>query len=569
MKKDLKPTKMLLLLFFLIIGSPANAQKKTELFNPKMIKLNPNLKKPLKPIPFLNYRLKQKKEEATTTPLTDCPGTTVTCTVTRASLESPIFGSSLFTIPRDLFVGNLFDVDAYKNSGVMDPKVMGVRNKVTVSAFTQSVGGTNPVDIDPTQAQYMSFLTSARSQLDLLIGDNRPIESAEYNIENITSKDHMKATLGLNYSDPQSYFNFSASASNTSSKQYAVLKFIEKSFDVSMDTPSGGLTVSPTTIPSNYGFVSNISYGRFVLLIFETSRNDFDLKSTLEGGLNVPGASGGASASAEFSSVQSTIKVRLIIQGFNANSSYGSLLSGASLNNQIVEKINDIIGGAIGTRTAAIPIMITAKKATLIDNAYPEITQSVTFNNVPVDKECVTNYPPSAKTYKYEVSFNKIYSTKAAWSGNEQLYGALRCYRNTASKGDDVKRDPYTLADLSKPNQVEIQKEKEYNLSTLINGLKPLTVTFTKPECITEEEFLRRSFLDLTAPLKIVRSPLADEYFNAATRHKKHFLNEITNSVGPYNNFGNSCNSSNKGIICTTTPDGQNFQISYTIKKVN
>lgn len=45
--------------------------------------------------------------------------------------------------------------------------------------------------------------------------------------------------------------------------------------------------------------------------------------------------------------------------------------------------------------------------------------------------------------------------------------------------------------------------------------------------------------------------------------------NSITNVLGSYNCFGNRCNSSNDGIICAITPDGQNFQISYTIKKMN
>jgi hypothetical protein len=45
--------------------------------------------------------------------------------------------------------------------------------------------------------------------------------------------------------------------------------------------------------------------------------------------------------------------------------------------------------------------------------------------------------------------------------------------------------------------------------------------------------------------------------------------NSITNELGPHNRFGNSCDSSNDGIICAITRDGQNFQISYTIKKLN
>lgn len=570
MKNYFKIRKLIVLTLIIAcsISISVNAQKKLELFNSNALKLNRNLKKTMKPIPFLNYTVKQKKEEPITTPSTDCPGTTVTCTVTRASLEAPIFGSSLFTLPQDLFLGNLFDVTEYKTSGVMNPKLMGTRNKIAVSAFTQSVGGTEPVLIDPTKLQYMSFLTSARAELDKLIGDTRPIESAEYNIESISSEDHMKATLGASYSDPQNYFDFKSSVSSGSAKQYAVLKFIEKSFDVSMDSPTEGLFVSPTTVSSSYGFVSNITYGRFVLLIFETSRTDFDLKATLEGGLNVPGAQAGVNASVELSNVKNTIKVRMVIQGFNANSTYSSLLSNTTMDNSIIEKVNAIIGGAIGTRTAAIPIIITAKNATLVNNSYPEITQKVTFNNVPVDKECVTNYPPSSKRYKYEVSFNKIYSTKAAWSFDEQLYGTLRCYRATAQKGGEVSLQRYNLAQLSKPNHIKIDKEKEYNLKSLIGGLEPMVITFTKPECITEQEFLRNSYLDMGAFLKTVKDPAKDESFNEDSRHKIHKLSGITSNIGPYNNFGNSCNASNQGIICTTTPDGQNFQISYTIKKI-
>lgn len=563
----MKNLAVVLLIITGLITVSANGQKMSEIKNLNNVKFNRNLLKTLKPIPVLSYTVKQKKEESTTTPSTDCPGTSVKCTVTRANLEAPIFGSSLFTLPRDLFVGNIFDVNEFKNSGIMNPKIMGERNKITISAYTQSAGGTVPLEIDATQAQYMAFLTSARSELDKLIGDTKPIESAEYNIESINSEDHMKATLGASYSDPQNFFDFKSSVSSNSKKQYAILKFIEKSFDVSMDSPTTGLFSSPTTVPSTYGFVSNISYGRIALLIFETSRNDFDLKATLQGGLNAPGAEVSGNASLQLSTVQSNIKVRLVLQGFNANPSYSALLSNTSMNNSIIEKVNAIIGGAIGTRIAAIPIMITAKKATLIDNSYPEITQTVTFNNVPLDKECVTIYPPSSTKYKYEVSFNKIYSTKAAWGSEEQLYGRLNCDRVIASKGSEFTASKFNLAILSKPNHIKINKEKAYNLSSLINGLAPRTITFIKPECISEQEFLKNSYIQMNADLKIIRDPFAAQEFNKNSRFKKHSLNSIT-TIGPYNEFGNSCNASNQGIICTTTEDGQNFQISYTIKRI-
>ena len=71
----------------------------------------------------------------------------------------------------------------------------------------------------------------------------------------------------------------------------------------------------------------------------------------------------------------------------------------------------------------------------------------------------------------------------------------------------------------------------------------------------------------MNADLKIIRDPLSAQEFNEKSRFKKHSLNSIT-TIGPYNEFGNSCNGSNQGIICTTTEDGQNFQISYTIKRI-
>lgn len=523
--------------------------------------------KNLKNLPLLNYVAKNKNVEQTTVPNTDCPGTTTTCTVTRANLEAPIFGSSLFTFPTDLFLGNLFDVNEYKNSGVMNPKLVGTRNKISVSASSQAFGGTEIENINPTRNDYMAFLGRARTQLDKLIGDSNPILSAEYVVESISSEDHMKATLGATYNDPQNFFNFQSSVSASSSKQFAVIKFVERNFDVAMDDPAAGLFVSPTTVSSTFGFVSSITYGRFVLLMFETSRNDFDLKATLEAGLNVPGAQAGGNASLSLATVQDKIKVRLVMQGFNANPSYSSLLSGTTMNNSIIEKINTIIGGSMGTRVAAIPIMITAKKATLENFSYPEISQTVTFTNVPVEKSCVVNYPPSAKKYKYEVSFNKIYSTKAGWSFDEQLYGKLYCERVTASKGGETSSSKFNLADISKPSQIKIDKEKEYNLRSLINGLETKIITFTKPECISEQDFLRNSYIEMNANLKIVKDPAKDENFDVNSRYKKHSLSSI-NQIGPYNNFGNTCNASNQGIICTTTPDGQNFQISYTIKKV-
>lgn len=523
--------------------------------------------KNLKTLPLLNYEAKNKKVEQTTVPNTDCPGTTTTCTVTRANLEAPIFGSSLFTFPTDLFLGNLFDVNEYKNNGVMNPKLVGTRNKISVSASSQAFGGTEIENINPTRNDYMAFLGRARTQLDKLIGDSNPILSAEYVVESISSEDHMKATLGATYNDPQNFFNFQSSVSSSSSKQFAVIKFVERNFDVAMNDPAEGLFVSPTTISSTFGFVSSITYGRFVLLMFETSRNDFDLKATLEAGLNVPGAQAGANASLSLATVQDKIKVKLVMQGFNANPSYSSLLSGTTMNNSIIEKINTIIGGSMGTRVAAIPIMITAKKATLENFSYPEISQTVTFTNVPVEKSCVVNYTPSAKKYKYEVSFNKIYSTKAGWGFDEQLYGKLYCERVTAAKGGETSSSKFNLADISKPSQIKIDKEKEYNLKSLINGLETKIITFTKPECISEQEFLRNSYIEMNANLKIVKDPAKDENFDVNSRYKKHSLSSI-NQIGPYNNFGNTCNASNQGIICTTTPDGQNFQISYTIKKV-
>jgi hypothetical protein len=544
-----------------------NAQVKSMESIRKSMQNKVAINKNLKSLPLLNYVTKSKKTEQTTVTNTDCPGTTTTCTVTRASLEAPIFGTSLFTFPTDLFLGNLFDVNEYKNSGVMNPKLVGTRNKISVSASSQAFGGTEVENINPTRNDYMTFLGRARTQLDKLIGDSNPILSAEYVVESISSEDHMKATLGATYNDPQNFFNFQSSVSASSSKQFAVIKFVESNFNVAMDDPAIGLFVSPTTISSTFGFVSNITYGRFVLLMFETSRTDFDLKATLEAGLNVPAAQAGGNASLNLSTVQDKIKVKLIIQGFNANPSYSSLLSGTTINNSIIEKINAIIGGAMGTRSAAIPIIITAKKATLDNFSYPEISQTVTFNNVPVEKSCIVNYPPSAKKYKYEVSFNKIYSTKAAWGFDEQLYGKLYCERVTASKGGETTSSIINFADILKPSQIKIDKEKEYNLKSLINGLETKIITFTKPECISEQEFLRNSYIEMNANLKIVRDPAKDENFDVNSRYKIHRLNSI-NQIAPYNNFGNTCNATNQGIICTTTPDGQNFQISYSIKKV-
>jgi hypothetical protein len=544
-------------------------KKQTAIKKSTSIVTNKKIFKPIKPL-ALSYVIKQKNEESTTVPSTDCPGTSVKCTTVRANLESPIFGSSIFTVPTDLFVGNIFDVNDYKNNGTMTPKLLGTRNNITVSAYTHSTGGTQSESITPTKTEFMTFLNRARNELDVLIGDNRPIESIEYNLENISSENQMKATLGANYKDPQNYFNFQTSASTGSSKQYVVLKFIEKSFDVSMDDPMNGFFQSPTTVNSSYGFVSNISYGRFVLLIFETESNDFNLKATLEGGMNIPGAAeAGINASAEFSSVQNKIKVRLVVQGFNANASYNSLLSSPmTLDNSILTKVNGIIGGAIGTRIAAIPIAINAKKATLENDSYPEITQKVTFNNVPVEKNCELIPTLSSTTYKYKVTFHKIYSTNDAWGSSEQLYGSLRCNMVSANK-DGHQKAVYNLANISEPNQFELrEKKKVYILSNLIPGLKSYTAVFTKPDCINEEEFLRRSYLDVTAPLHIDRNPFEDEVFDRSRRYKRHYLNTLNTKVTAYENFGDTCNASNKGIICATTPDGQNFQISYSIEKI-
>lgn len=554
-------------MFLLVVGSKCHSQ----IINngiPKS-RITTNLK--LKKIPFTNFKIVKTKTE-TLPPVnsSDCPGAMVHCTVTREDLESPIFGTSIFTIPNDLFVGNLFDVEVYKNSGVMTPKLLGTRKKITLSASTHSAGGTNPEEIEPSQSKFMSFLTRARNELDILLGDTKPIESAEYNFESIMSKEHLKATLGANYSDPQNYFDFQSSISSGSQKQYVVLKFIERSFDITMDDPINGLLESTATIPSSYGFVSNITYGRFALLIFETSRQDFDLKATLEAGLNGGVAIGGANASAEIENVQSNIKVRLILQGFNADSKYSNLLSSSAImDNSIITKINEIIGGTLGKRTAAIPIMITAKKATLENNSYPEIIQTISFKNVPVNKSCETKYPESAKTYKYEVSFNKIYSTTAGWGGAEQLYGELRCWKSTAKKTGDNDKKHFALAALTKPNEIEIEKNKVYNLNSLMKNLKSQIITFTKPDCITEKEFLEKSYISMSAYLKIDRNPFKDERFILSSRHKDHYLNTITNTIDPYENFGNNCNSANNGIICAITPDGQNFQISYTIKKIS
>lgn len=558
-----------LLLTLVFINGTTNAQIKS--MQAVKNSMQKNLFKPkiLKDIPFLNYAIKSKKVEQTTVANTDCPGTTTTCTVTRANLEAPIFGTSLFTLPTDLFIGNLFDINEYKNTGVMNPKIMGARNKISVSASSQAFGGSDVEIIDPKKNEYMSFLGRARTQLDSLIGDNRPILSAEYNIESITSKDQMKATLGATYTDPQNFFNFSSSVSASSSKQYAILKFVEKSFDVAMDDPSEGLFVNPTTISSSFGFVSNIAYGRFVLLIFETSRNDFDLKATLEGGLNVPGASAGVNGSLALSTVKDEIKVRLVIQGFNANASYSSLLTGTTMDNSIINKINRIIGGAIGTRVASIPIVITAKKATLENFSYPEVSQTVTFTNVPVEKSCVINYPPSATKYKYEVCFSKIYSTKAGWALDEQLYGKLNCIKNIADKDGKTILETLNLISLSKPNKIQIDKVKKYELNSLIKNLKPKIIVFTKPECISEKDFLEKSSITMSADFITDKWPSEDEAFEKDDKFKSHFLNSITTQIGPYENFTNSCNNDNMGIICATTPDGQNFQISYSIKKLS
>lgn len=554
-----------------LLSEPMSAQIKSmetirkSLLNDKFINKN------FKNIPLVNYVVKSKQVNETTVPNTDCAGATTTCTVTRANLEAPIFGSSLFTLPNDLFTGNLFDVNQYKNTGVMDPKIMGVRNKIAVAASTQTFGGSKVEYINPTRNEYMSFLGRARTELDSLIGDSRPILSAEYNYENISSSDQMKATLGATYSDPQNFFNFQSSVSAGSSKQYTILKFVESTFVVAMDDPSEGLFTTPTTVSSSFGFVSKITYGRFVLLIFETNRNDFDLKATLEGGLNVPGASAGVNGSVKLSTVQNQIRVRLVIQGFDANQSYNSLLTGVTMNDNIITRVNQIIGGQIGRRVASIPIMITAKKATLENFSYPEISQTVTFTNVPTEKTCVINYPPSASRYRYEVSFNKIYSTQAGWALDEQLYGKLNCIKHIATKiGSPPSRETITFISLTKPNKITINKKIKYELNSLLRNLRSRTVIFIKPECISEKDFLETSFIEVSADFLIDRSPGADdESFVGEDKFKKHSLKSITSQIGPYENFSESCNNAINGIICATTPDGQNFQISYTIRKLN
>ena len=126
------------------------------------------------------------------------------------------------------------------------------------------------------------------------------------------------------------------------------------------------------------------------------------------------------------------------------------------------------------------------------------------------------------------------------------------------------------MASISEPNQFELkEKNKSYNLRDLINGLESYTAIFTKPECISDVDFLNKSYLDVSAPLYIDRHPVADQIFKLSKRYKRHYLKDITSKIGPNNNFGDTCNSANYGIICATTPDGQNFQISYSIEKVN
>jgi len=116
----MKNLKIKLLVLFITIINIVSAQPPKG--NQKILLSKSFKTTRLKPV-LLNYYIKEKKEESTTVPSTDCPGTTVTCTTVRANLESPIFGSSIFTVPNDLFVGNIFDV-------------IGTRRNITISAHT-------------------------------------------------------------------------------------------------------------------------------------------------------------------------------------------------------------------------------------------------------------------------------------------------------------------------------------------------------------------------------------------------------------------------------------------------
>ena len=236
-----------------------------------------------------------------------------------------------------------------------------------------------------------SFSTVQTALNRLLAQQNEADVGAEisWNIQNIYSKAHLKASLGVDANVEQflkAKQNFGMNFSGD--LQYAILKFNQKYFDVVIDSPrrpSDYIAEDFDTAEVQAGFegsspiyVASVSYGRYVLFVFESADLSLDLEQEISASLSVPvegvklGVGGSGKLDAGFKA--GTLRTRGYILGGSAEEAAKSVSSMEG----VVNFINS--GGRFSKDSPGRPISYSLK---YLSNGYPvEIVEETAFTKV-------------------------------------------------------------------------------------------------------------------------------------------------------------------------------------------
>ena len=240
------------------------------------------------------------------------------------------------------------------NVDVMYPGALlsgkSVRNKTYALSAVRPGPRTITVNLPGSAAQISarvekpSFSTVQTAVNRLLAQQNEADVGAEisWSIQNIYSKAHLKASLGIDANVEQflkAKENFGMDFS--ADLKYAILKFNQKYFDVVVDSPrrpSDYIAEDFDTAEVHTGFeesspiyVASVSYGRYVLFVFESADLSIDLEKEISASLSLPvegvklGVGGSGKLDAGFKA--GTLRTRGYILGGSAEEAAKSVSS--------------------------------------------------------------------------------------------------------------------------------------------------------------------------------------------------------------------------------------------------
>ena len=243
-----------------------------------------------------------------------------------------------------LYPGALIQGKSYKDGlgaflGI--PLAIDDRTPISVT-ITQIPGGNNVRKVPPTLAdvsQAISEMVGNATQSDIPTPSDIAFEMREYD-----SDEQVALSLGIN----GHYLGFSASASGDFSRDVSehqiTLYYAEKMFDVSVEgppTPSAWFT--PTFTPEKLQeqitlgrmgtqnpplYVSNVAYGRILLVTMTSSASVTDMRAALNAAYQGGIAGGGVSLSAKYKSILQNARFAVSSLGGTGSATDAILRSG-------------------------------------------------------------------------------------------------------------------------------------------------------------------------------------------------------------------------------------------------